>query len=185
MTTVFGRVMADEARAPARHEARFRVERAQAREQRVDEPDGRSVPRHFVDVDRAGDVAAPRQIDRVVPRRILQALGDRRHVAEFGDLDMRAEREALAVGGHAHRPVERTEMRVDRGAVGPQDHQLAGLIRADDEDNPRAGAAGPESSSCARCRALPARSAPAARFPRSPRIALLGRCGRVRMFRHS
>ncbi len=134
VAAVLRRVVRDEARPPARHEAGFRIQRAQAGEQRVHEPQvAVLVPGHLVDVDRAGDVAAPRQVHRVVARRVLQALGHRRHVAEFGDLDRRAQRQPLAIGGHAHRPVEGAEVRVDRGAVGPQDHQLAGLVGAHEQ----------------------------------------------------
>jgi hypothetical protein len=67
---------------------------------------------------------------RVVHRRVVQALGHVRHVAELGDLHHRAEHQALTVRGHAHRPVERAEMRIYGIAVGPQDHELAGLVRA-------------------------------------------------------
>jgi hypothetical protein len=54
----------------------------------------------------------PRHVHRSVTRRILQAFGDRRHIAELGGFHRRAKRETFAVGGHAHRAVERAEVRV-------------------------------------------------------------------------
>ena len=66
--------------------------------------------------------------------------------------------------GHAHRPVEAAEMRVDRRAVGAQDHELAGLVRRDDERAVELVARDRGSSSCGRCRGLPARL-PASRVP--------------------
>ena len=51
-----------------------------------------------------------------------------RHVAKLPDVDRRADRQPPAADGHAHRLVERAEVRVDHAAVGPHDDELAGLV---------------------------------------------------------
>ena len=134
MAAILRRVVADKFWPPARHETGFGIQRAQAREQRVDEPDRAvGIPSHFVDVDMTGDMSAPRHIHGIMYRRIVQAFGHIRHVAEFGDLHHRAEDQALPIRGHAHRSVEGAEMCVDGISVRPKYHQFAGLVSADDQ----------------------------------------------------
>jgi len=63
----------------------------------------------------------------VLPGRI-KLRGNGGNVAEFPDINSSADRKAAGGDGHAHRLVERAEVRVDDSGVGAEDDELAGLI---------------------------------------------------------
>ncbi len=138
MTAVLGGERGDEMRAPARMKAVIDVQRAEAAEACVDQPQLIVVvPRHFVDVDVAGDMNAARQATGVVLAGRIEPGGDRRHVAVFPDGPGAADGQAVVADGDAHGFVEVTEMRVDGVACGrtageaviaANENHLAGLV---------------------------------------------------------
>ena len=80
MTTILGGELADERRAPARHEAVCIVQRRQAGKAGVDDPKLLAREREFVNADVAGHVAGTRQNDKSKAKsdrnqglRVLQA----------------------------------------------------------------------------------------------------------------
>src|SRR5262245_39803866 len=95
MAAVVGSHGGDKRRPPTRHEAVGRVEGAEARESRTDEPEFllpsplwgeglgvRGCPRHLVDADVAGDMRRSRQETGVVRTGRLDARGDVRCIPE-------------------------------------------------------------------------------------------------------
>ncbi len=62
----------------------------------------------------------------------LKPAGDGGGVVVFPDLQRRADGQPVAVAGQAHRLAEAAEVGVQRTVVGPEHHQLAGLIRGDE-----------------------------------------------------
>ena len=76
MAAVLGRQRREERRPPARHEAVPAVERAQAAEGRVDQPQLVARPGQLVGLDLAGEVGGARQEAGVVPAGRLDAGGE-------------------------------------------------------------------------------------------------------------
>ena len=104
VTAILGCQGADERRAPARIKTMLRVERAEATEAGVDDPQlVVAIPGQLVDVDVAGDMDAARQIAGVVLARRLQLLRHRRHVAILPDGVRATDGQPGWVGDDAHR----------------------------------------------------------------------------------
>ena len=135
MAAVVGRELRDELRPPHGREAVIGIVRRQAGEPRVDEPQSRIAwtIRHFVNLHVARHVGRARQVAGVVLAGRIELGGDGGHVAKLPHVDGRADRQPPAADGHAHRLVERAEVRVDDAAVGADDDELAGLIGRDQQ----------------------------------------------------
>ena len=123
----------DERRPPARHEAVRPVERAEAGESGVDEPELVAPPGHLVDLDVAGDVASAGQEAGVVAARRLELGRDGRDVAKLPDLHRGADRQAVAVEGQPHGCRKAAEVGVEVVTLTADHHKLAGLIGRDQE----------------------------------------------------
>ena len=122
----------DKRRPPPRREAGRPVERAEAREPGIDDPELVAIaPGHLVDLDVARDVAGARQEAGVVPAGRLELGGHGRDVDKLPDLDRRADRQSVADRGHAHRRLEGAEVGVEVVPLVADHHQLAGLVGGD------------------------------------------------------
>ena len=87
----------DKRRPPPRLEAGRAVDRAQAREPGVDDPElVACTPGHLMDLDVAGDMAGARQEAGVVLSRPVELGRHRRNVDELPDLDLGAEGQPVA-----------------------------------------------------------------------------------------
>src|SRR5262245_62145295 len=111
MAAILGGQSGDERRPPARDKAVIRVQRAETRKARVDDPQFVAGPGHFVDGNVTSDVRGARQITRVVLASRLDARGDVRGIAKGPDLVARAESHATCVRSQAHRPLEGADQR--------------------------------------------------------------------------
>ena len=126
--------LGDERRPPARHEAVDPVERAQAGEARVDEPEPVPCPRPSRGSGRRRCNGRRRGRKQASCRPSgAEPAGDGRGVVVFPDLQRRADGQPVAVAGQAHRLAEAAEVRVQRAVVGPEHHQLAGLVGGDED----------------------------------------------------
>ena len=140
MAAVLGRDRRDEPRLPPRDEVVDPVERAQAGEQRVDDPEVAAAPRHLVGIDRPGVDRLARQVAGVVGAGRVEPGGQRRDAAELPDLVLHRDRQALPVGTdrHAHRAgqaaVGQDQLATVRGRGGQ--HQLARLVGRDQQRDP-------------------------------------------------
>ena len=124
----------DERRPPARREAGRAVERAEAGEAGVDDPElAAGAPGHLVDLDVARDVAGAGQEAGVVPAGRVEPGGDGRDVDELPDLDRGADGEPVAVEGQAHRGLEGAEVGVEVVPLVADHHELAGLVGGDQQ----------------------------------------------------
>ena len=97
MAAVGGLQRRDKRRPPPRREAGRAVERAEAGEPGVDDPElVAGAPGHLVDLDVARDVAGAGQEAGVVPAGRVELGGHGRDVDEFPDLDLRADGQPVA-----------------------------------------------------------------------------------------
>ena len=94
---------------------------------------------HLVNLHVAGDVAGARQEAGVMLAGRVELAGHGRNVVELQDFQGRADGQPLAVAGQAHRLVEAAEVRIDDAPVGPQHHQLAGLVGRHQQGNAQVG----------------------------------------------
>jgi hypothetical protein len=86
-----------------------------------------------VNLNIARHVGGARKVTGIVLPWRIELRGNGGNVAEFPDVDGGADREAAGGDGHAHRFVERAEVRVDDTGVGAEDDELAGLVCCDKE----------------------------------------------------
>ncbi len=127
-------------RPPARHETVLRIQRAKAREQRIDEPEPLVAPRQLVNVDVSGKVTFSRNEARIADSLRLQPFADGRHVPEFNDFAIRADGQPSPALREPHRSRKRLEVRVElRGRVSSHDHDISGLIRRDKQGHTQLG----------------------------------------------
>src|SRR5262245_16161883 len=97
VTAVGGLQRRDKRRPPPRREAGRTVERAEAGEPSVDDPQlVADAPGHLMDLDVACDVAGAGQIAAVVPDRRVELGGRGRDVDKFPDLDLGADSQTVA-----------------------------------------------------------------------------------------
>ena len=124
----------DKRRPPPRREAGRAVERAEAGEPGVDDPElVAGAPGHLVDLDVARDVAGAGQEAGVVPAGRVELGGHGRDVDEFPDLDLGADGQPVAGQGHAHRRLEAAEVGVEVVPLVADHHELAGLVGGDQQ----------------------------------------------------
>jgi hypothetical protein len=123
VAAILGGELADEGRAPAGHEAVHVVERAKARESRVNGPEFAADPANLMDADVACDMAGAREKGGVVAFLGWKLRGDGGLVEEMPDFVPCADGEAPGAGivGQAHRAEEIAEVSVERVAIGAHD----------------------------------------------------------------
>src|SRR5262249_38527321 len=133
VTAVLGEQGGDERGPPARHETVRGIQRTQAREAGVDEPQLWSRPGQLVYADVTGHVSGRGQKTGVVLAGRLQPPGGVGLVVERLDRVGGADGQPAVIDGQAHRRAEGAEVSVERPAdFGPQDYELAGLISRDE-----------------------------------------------------
>ena len=86
-----------------------------------------------MDLDVARDVAGAGQEAGVVPAGRVELGGHGRDVDELPDLDLGADGQPVAGQGHAHRGLEGAEVGVEVVPLVADQHELAGLVRGDQE----------------------------------------------------
>ena len=124
----------DERRPPPRREAGRAVERAEAGEPGVDDPQlSAGAPGHLVDLDVARDVAGAGQEAGVVPAGRVELGRHGRDIDELPDLDLGADGQPVAGQGHAHRGLEAAEVGVEVVPLVADHHELAGLVGGDQQ----------------------------------------------------
>ena len=129
----------DESGSPARHETVLGIDRCQAREPGVHEPQlAARVIGHVVDRYVSGDVAAKGEVARIVRSGRLELGGHRRLVAVLDDLPLGSHGQAVGADCDAHRARQESEVGVDHPVVVAQCDQTPALIRRDEETDPRA-----------------------------------------------
>ena len=134
MAAVFRGQGGDKRRPPAGSEAMFGIERAQAGEAGVDDPELIvAVLGHFVDMDVAGDMNSPRQVAGVVRARGFELRCHGRDVTVIPYGVGAADREPRPIRGDPHGFAEGAEMSIKRNPVVAHDDDLAGLVGGDDE----------------------------------------------------
>src|SRR5688572_20830533 len=106
MATIFGSQIADEWWLPARYEAVTRRQRAQAREQRIHNPQLAADPGHLMAMDVAREMRAAGEKARLIPSCRFHSLGDVRHFIEQPDLSLRPDGERTFASSNAHRSLE-------------------------------------------------------------------------------
>ncbi len=133
--TAVGRLQrGHERRPPTRREACRAVERAQAREPRVDHPQFLAgAPGHLVDLDVAGDVAGAGQKAGVMAAGRLELGRDGRDVHVLPDLDRRADRQPIVEQCQSHRCLKGAEVGIEVFPLVADHHQLARLVGGDQE----------------------------------------------------
>src|SRR5688572_13731978 len=109
MATIFGSQIADEWWLPARYEAVTRRQRAQAREQRIHNPQLAADPGHLMAMDVAREMRAAREEACLIPSGRFHLLGDARHFIEQPDLSLRPDGKGTFASSNTHRALELME----------------------------------------------------------------------------
>lgn len=137
MTSVLGPQGRNERRPPARCKTVMRIERGQAREESIHDPELTANPCAFMRLDVAGEVARPRQEAGIMKPGRRKFRGNVGSVPQEPDFLPRTNGNRSRLDGDSHRPLELMERKHQPALPRRHNNEMAGLVRGDKDRQPQ------------------------------------------------